>query len=244
MIWLYTILSVIFVSLISLIGITVIWINDEKLRKFLIYLVAFSAGGLLGGAFLHLLPEMIEREFKIYYGLYILLGIVAYFLLEKIICWRHCHVLPSDKHPHSLSFMILFGDTLHNLMDGLVIGASYMANLNLGIATTIAVIFHEIPQEIGDFGSLLYGGFSKSKALLFNFLSALTAIIGALIVLIFKSDILTNILIPIAMGGFIYIAGSDLVPELHKELNIKKSLLQLLSIIAGITVMYALTFLE
>ncbi len=244
MIWLYTISSVIIVSLISLIGIAVIWINDEKMRKALIYLVAFSAGALFGGAFLHLLPEMVERGFKDYYTIYILLGIIIYFLLEKIICWRHCHVLPSDKHPHTLSFMILFGDALHNLMDGLIIGASYMASLNLGIATTIAVILHEIPQEIGDFGSLLYGGFSKSKALLFNFFSALTAILGALIVLIIKNDYIVDILIPITVGGFIYIAGSDLVPELHKELNIKKSSLHVLSLVSGIIAMYILMLIE
>jgi zinc and cadmium transporter len=244
MIWLYTILSVIIVSMISLIGITVLWINEEKLRKALIYLVAFSAGGLFGGAFLHLLPEMIDRGFKSYYGICIICGIVTYFLFEKIICWRHCHILPSERHPHTLSSMILFGDALHNLIDGLVIGASYMADLNLGIATTFAVIFHEIPQEIGDFGSLLYGGFSKSKALLFNFFSALTAVLGALIVLIIKNDLLVNILIPVTIGGFIYIAGSDMVPELHKELNFKKSFLQLFSIIAGVVVMYALTLVE
>ncbi|MBC7081138.1 MAG: ZIP family metal transporter [Thermoplasmatales archaeon] len=244
MIWLYAISSVIIVSLISLIGLAVIWINDEKLRKVLIYLVAFSAGGLFGGAFLHLLPEMVDRGFKSYYAIYIILGIIIYFLLEKIICWRHCHILPSDKHPHTLSFMILFGDILHNLIDGLIIGASYMASLSLGVATTIAVILHEIPQEIGDFGSLLYGGFNKSKALLFNFLSALTAIFGTLLVLIIKNDSLIDILIPVTIGGFIYIAGSDLVPELHKESNLKKSFLQLLSLSAGIIIMYLLTLVE
>ena len=242
--WLYAILSVIAVSLISFIGVTFIWVKEEKLSKALIYLVAFAAGGLFGGAFLHLLPEMVERGFKAYYGLYVLFGIVAYFLLEKIICWRHCHILPSDRHPHPLSFMILLGDGLHNFIDGMVIGISYMAGIELGIVTTLAVIFHEIPQEIGDFGSLIYGGFSKSKALLFNFFSALTAVFGSLIVLILKNDALIDILLPFTIGGFIYIAGSDMVPELHKELNIKKSFLQLLSIIAGIIVMYALTFIE
>ena len=168
-----------------------------------------------------------------------------FFVLEKFIRWRHCHELASKNHPHPISFMILFGDMFHNFIDGLIIGASYLVNIKLGIATTIAVFFHEIPQEIGDFSALIYGGFSKSKALLYNFLSALTSFIGAILILIIGSGFnLINLLIPITAGGFIYIAASDLIPELHKEVDIKKSILQLVFFIFGIIIMFGLTFLD
>ena len=149
-------------------------------------------------------------------------------------------------HVHPFVFTNLFGDGLHNFIDGLIIGASYLASVPIGIATTVAVILHEIPQEIGDFGVLIHGGFSKSKALFFNFFSAVTAVLGAVVALVVSSSIenITMFLIPFAAGGFIYIAGSDLIPELHKEVKIKNSLLQLLFFVLGLIVMYSLLFLE
>jgi len=142
--------------------------------------------------------------------------------------------------------MNLFGDALHNFIDGLLIAGSYLAGLPVGIATTFAVIFHEIPQEIGDFGVLVYGGFSRSKALFFNFLSAITAIIGALVFLGLTPYIkeYAIYLLPFAAGEFIYIAGSDLVPELHKETNPSKSTLQLVALIFGLVILFLLFFLK
>lgn len=238
--------SVLFVSLVSLIGIFILFLSREKLKRILIYLVSLSAGTLLGDVFFHLLPEAVgETGFDLRISFYLLSGIITCFILEKFIYWRHCHIIASQDHPHPFSFLILFSDGLHNFIDGLIIGASYFVNISLGITTTVAIIFHEIPQEIGDFASLLYGGMNKFKALFFNFLSALTAILGAISVLIFKdySKELINFLIPFAAGNFIYIAGSDLIPELHKEFEVKNSIFQLIFFILGLVVMFTLIFL-
>jgi zinc and cadmium transporter len=247
-IWIYTLASVLLVSLLSFIGILTLSIKANKLKKILIYFISFSAGALFAGAFIHLLPELIEEigSFNIRTSLLILLGIILFFGLEKIVHWNHCHMPITKTHVHPFAIMNLIGDAFHNFLDGLVIAAAYLLNIGAGIATTIAVILHEIPQEIGDFGILLHGGFSKSKALLLNFITALTAIIGAIIALIIGnlSSTVPLILVPITIGGFIYIAGSDLIPELHKQCSIKQSLLQALTFILGIAIMAALLFLE
>jgi len=193
-----------------------------------------------------LIPEIVkESGFTISASVSLLVGILVLFIIEKFIHWRHCHS-QSEDHVHPFVFTNLFGDGLHNFIDGLIIGASYLASVPIGIATTVAVILHEIPQEIGDFGVLIHGGFSKSKALFFNFFSAVTAVLGAVVALVVSSSIenITMFLIPFAAGGFIYIAGSDLIPELHKEVKIKNSLLQLLFFVLGLIVMYSLLFLE
>ncbi len=245
--WLYSLVSVIIVSLISFAGVLTLSFKHEKLKKVLIYMVSFSAGALLGDAFIHLLPEIVEESgFTLQVSIYLLLGIAISFIIEKVVHWRHCHLPTSREHPHPFAVMNLFGDALHNFIDGLIIGASYLVSIPVGIATTLAVILHEIPQEIGDFGVLLHGGFSKSKALFFNFLTALTAILGVVIALILSNSVenLTTFLIPFAAGGFIYIAGSDLIPELHKEVSLKSSILQLVLFILGILVMMALLLLE
>jgi zinc and cadmium transporter len=241
MIWIYTLSSVLIVSLISLAGVVGLYFSEKKLQKILIYLVSLSAGTLLGGAFLHLIPESME-EIGEQTSLYVLIGFLLFFVLEKIVHWRHCHKVACDKHPHAFSYVILAGDTVHNFIDGVVIAASFMVSVPLGISTTIAVIFHEIPQEIGDFGSLVYAGFSKAKALLFNFLSALAAMLGVILVLIVGENFSEVVLymVPIAAGGFIYIASVDLFPEMHKTNGIKKSFKQLLVVILGILIMWLL----
>ena len=241
--WLYTILSVVIVSLISFVGILTLTIKQKNLNKFLIYFVSFAAGALFGDAFIHLIPEAIEEVgLVIQVPVYILLGITFSFIAEKIIQWRHCH---GDQKCHPFAYMNLLGDGVHNFIDGLIIASSYLVSIPIGLATTLAVIFHEIPQEVGDFGVLLHGGFTKSKALLLNFLSALTAVAGAVIALLLNNFIpnMTNFLIPFAAGTFVYIAGSDLIPELHKELSLKKSFIQLILFVLGIFVMYSLTYI-
>lgn len=246
---LYTILSVILVSLISLVGVITLSIKTKRLNKFLIYLISFSAGALLGDTFLHLLPELIEKNnFTIQTSLYIILGIGIFFILEKFIHWQHCHAhMSEENHIHPFAYINLVGDGLHNFIDGIIIATSYIISIPIGIATTIAVILHEIPQEIGDFGILLHSGFKKTKALLLNFASALFAILGAVIAL-FSFNIIKNIeliLLPISAGGFIYIAGSDLIPELHKHSeSATRSLLQLISIILGVLIMVLLLIFE
>lgn len=243
----YTLISVLVVSLISLVGILTLSIKTKKLNKILIYFVSFATGALLGDVFLHLIPELIEgNNFTLQTSFFILGGILVFFIVEKIIHWRHCHIPQNGEHIHPFAITNLIGDGVHNFLDGLIIGASYLVNIPVGIATTIAVIFHEIPQEIGDFGILLHAGFSKSKALLFNFLSALAAIVGGAISIL-SVGILPQIesyIIPMAIGGFIYIAGADLIPELHKNFETKKSIIQIISLILGISVMALLLFLD
>jgi zinc and cadmium transporter len=248
-IWLYTLLSIGAVSLISLIGALTISIQTEKLKRTLFVLISFAAGALLGDVFFHLLPELIDPEAGLHPGmaLWILFGIVLLFIIEKFIHWHHCHGPEDrDEHVHPFALTNLVGDGLHNFIDGMIIAASFLVAIPVGIATTIAVVLHEIPQEISDFGILLHGGFSKKQALALNFVSSLTAFAGALIVLGLGALNPLSVAIPlsIACGSFIYIAGADLIPEIHKEVNPKKSLLQLIALLAGIGVMFALLLLE
>lgn len=248
MIWIYTIASVIVVSLISFVGILAFMGGGQKIKPLLLILVSFSAGALFGDAFIHLIPEATkDNGFTIGVSLYILSGIILFFILEKFIQWHHCHS-PHEHEckPKPLAFMNLFGDGLHNFIDGVVIAGSYLVNIQLGIATTIAVILHEIPQEIGDFGILMHSGLTKSRALMFNFLSASLAILGAVIILLLNtnSENALQILVPFTAGGFIYIAGTDLMPEIHKEVKLSNSILQFLSFIGGIAVMSALLLIE
>lgn len=240
----YSLIAVIIVSLISLIGVFFLFFKHKTMQNVLFYLVSFAAGGLIGGALLHLLPEAIE-EFgtKInisYIFVFFLIGILVFFLLERFLHWHHCHKYQCKAH--MFHYMILLGDAFHNFVDGLVIAASFFVNIGIGMITTLAVILHEIPQEIGDFAVLVFGGFSKTKALLYNFLSALTAIIGVVIgyFLFTKIESFTVFLLPFTAGGFIYIAVGDLMPQLHKEEKISKSMLQLVMLILGILLMFLL----
>lgn len=246
-VWVYSLASVLIISMISLIGVVTISVKEEKLKKILLFLVSFSAGALLGGAFIHLLPEAVEEHgFGLDVSLYLLSGILIFFMMEKFIHWRHCHIPTSKSHPHPFAFMNLIGDGFHNFIDGMIIGGSYLVSISLGFTTTLAVILHEIPQEIGDFGVLLHGGFSRFRALFFNFLSALTAVLGVIVSLLIGTRVenFTMFLVPFTAGGFIYIAGSDLIPELHKECVLSKSLMQLVSLLLGIAVMLTLMFVE
>lgn len=245
-VWAYSLGSVLIVSIVSFVGLFTISVSEKGMKNSLLFLVSFSAGALFGDAFIHLLPEAAEEGFTLYISLITLGGVIVFFILEKFIHWRHCHIPTSKSHPHPLAFMNLIGDGVHNFIDGLVIAGSYLASIPVGIATTIAVILHEIPQEIGDFGVLLHAGFSRKKALFFNFLSAMTAVFGATVALIIGSGTanMSNFLVPFAAGGFIYIAGSDLIPELHKETEPKKSAVQLLAFVAGIGVMMMLLLAE
>ena len=242
-IYFYTIAAVIIVSLISFIGVFFLSVKPQKIKKITLYLVSLSAGTLLGGALLHLLPEIIEENGPSEsIWLSVLAGILIFFVLEKIICWRHCHIQTSTTHPHPLGAMNLIGDGLHNFIDGIIIASSFLLNTHLGVATTIAVIAHEVPQEIGDFGVLIHAGFSRAKALLLNFLTALAAVLGAVATLLISGQIanLTAYIIPFTAGGFIYIATADLIPELKKDVQPAKSLMQLISILFGIGIMLLL----
>ena len=245
--WFYTLVSVIAISLVSLIGVFLLVVNREKLQKALLYLVSFAVGGLFGDAFLHILPEAFaETSSYLFTSVWILAGIFLFFVLEKFFRFRHCHDLGCEGHIKPVAIMNLIGDGAHNLLDGLIIGASFLVSPALGLATTLAVFFHEIPQEIGDFGVLLHSGIPIKKALMFNFLSASLAVLGAVFALLVgqKSLLFNQIILPLASGGFIYIAGSDLIPELHQEMNRKRNLWQFLALILGIGIMALLLMME
>jgi zinc and cadmium transporter len=246
-VWIDTVVSVTAVSLVSLIGVLSFAINEKTLAGIIAILVSFSAGALLGGAFIHLIPDLVgEVGFGVNVSLNILFGVFLFLMLERAIQWRHCHIPTSKHHIHPVGYMNLVGDALHNFTDGMVIAGSYLMNTNLGIATTIAVLLHEIPQELGDFGILLHAGFEKKKALVLNFASAIVALLGAVITLLVSGSVhnLSYIIIPITAGGFIYIAGADLIPEMQKECAPRASFLQIVFFIFGIVVMYLLTFLQ
>lgn len=247
MISFYTIISVILVSLISLAGLAFFKLSDRFLKRVLLLLVSFAAGALLGDAFIHLLPEAIkESGFTLNAALAILGGIVLFFVLEEFIYWHHCHK-DSAGRCHPFVYMNLVGDGLHNFIDGAIIAASYLADIRLGIVTTVAVALHEIPQEIGDFAVLLHGGFTRTKALLMNLLSAVAAVAGAVLILFVGNsfDGLIEMLLLLTVGGFIYIATADLMPELHKSKNsIYSSIAELIFFLFGIAVMLGLLWVE
>ena len=236
--------STIAISAISLIGIFFLSLNTKHLEKYLLALVALASGALLGGAFLHLLPEAAEKLNADSVFLWTLISLLAFFVIEKIFQWRHCH--KEHCEIHTFGHMSLFGDSIHNFIDGLVIAAAFIESTNLGLVVSLGVILHEIPQEIGDFSTLLLAGFSKKKALVMNFLVALTAVGGGIVgfFLASYSDKFINILIPFAAGGFIYIATSDLIPEIRKATKTKESIRTLIFFLLGIILMYLMKFFE
>jgi zinc and cadmium transporter len=244
--FIYAVLASFFISLISFVGAISLLLKEDLLKKILLLLVAFSAGSLIGGAFLHLLPEALEKLHN--YDLtfiIVIAGISLFFIMEKFLFWRHCH--KGEKCDfHTFTYMNLIGDSIHNFIDGLIIGSTFFIDIKLGIVASLAIVFHEIPQELGDFGVLIYGGMKKSRALFLNFLTATTAILGTLFGYFFSSHAagFTSFLMPFAAGGFIYIASSDLIPELHKQIDLRKSLLSIFFFIVGICFMYILKILN
>ena len=244
LIWI--LLSTFLVSLIAFVGVLALFLKEELLSKILLVLVSLSAGALLGGAFLHLIPEAIETAGEsLNVFLYVLLGFSLFFVLEQFIHWHHCHKTPSKHTIKPVSYLILFADGVHNFIDGLIIGGSFLMSVHVGIVTTLAVALHEIPQEIGDFGVLVHSGFEKIKALKMNFISGLTAILGGLTAYFLAGFVGGSIvfLLPFAAGNFIYIASSDLVPEIKHNRDLKKNLTNFLVFLVGILLMLGMKLL-
>lgn len=242
-VWICSMISVVIVSMLSLMGVFALILQGDRLQRITLFLVSFAVGGLLGDAFIHLIPEAFTRlSSKLSASLYLLTGILGFFLLEKYVLWRHFHVHAEDRKVKSVVPMILLGDAVHNFIDGAVIGASYIVSIPLGLTTTLAVVLHELPHEIGDFGVLVHGGLSVKRALLLNFLTALTAIVGTAASLLVGPYLqgYAAAVVPITAGGFIYIAGSDLIPELQDEVTPWRSLLQTLFILCGVAIMVLL----
>jgi len=238
----YIILTTFAIALIAFIGVFTLAMREQLLNKILIILVSLSAGALMGGAFLHLLPESIEKSGNANILIFVLVGFVLFFIIEKVLHWRHCHKGKCDVH--TFHYMNLIGDSVHNFIDGLIISASFIISIPLGFTTTIAIAAHEIPQEIGDFGVLIYGGFEKKKAIVLNFIVALTVVAGGVVGYFISKSIeqVAVYLLPFAAGGFIYIAATDLVPEIKKELDIKKSMATIFVFICGILIMWLVKF--
>jgi len=237
--YLYALSSTLVVSLISLIGIATMGMKMGKLKQLIFILVSLAVGSLLGDAFIHLIPEAFQQNPNSKtVALSILFGILFFFILEKFIHLYHKHT-DEENQISSIGYMNIIANGVHNFIDGLLIGISYLASVEIGLATTIAVVAHEIPHEISEFGVLIHAGFSKRKALIFNFLSASISFLGTILVLVIgaKSGAIIKYLVPFAAGGFVYIAGSSLIPELQKEHRIKKSIIQIIAIGFGILTM-------
>jgi len=228
----------------ALVGVFSLALAKESVKKILLLLVGLSAGTLMGGAFLHLLPEALEgMQINNVFGI-LILAFIIFFCIEKFFHWRHCH--KEECEVHSFGPMNLIGDSVHNFIDGLIIAATFLVDVKLGVATAVAIAFHEIPQEIGDFGVLIYAGYQRGKALTMNFLVALMVVAGGIIGFFLSSfvDNLTIYLLPFAAGGFLYISTSDLIPEIRGEKNIKKSILSFIFFLIGILIMYLATMIE
>lgn len=245
---LYALISVAIVSALPLLA-GIILLSRKTGDSLIFVLVSISVGALFGDAFLHLIPDAFESGIRMP-TLYILLGILFLFVLEKFFHWHHEHIHEHDedcaKNTLPVGPLSIIASGMHNFLDGAIIAASWLISMPAGIATTIAVILHEIPHEMGDLGILLHAGYGKRKAFLYNFYSGLIAIVGASAALLVGTSVqgIAEYIIPFAAGNFIYIAGSDLVPELHKTKHAGHSLIQLGAILIGVALMAGLLFVE
>ncbi len=239
-IWIYAIISTLLVSLISLSGIVFLSLNIHRLQSIVFILVSLAVGAIFGNVFFHLIPEIYEHigEDFPHVGIIIVAGILLFFIAEKLFHWHH-HELNVQPQIKPFGYINIIADGIHNFTDGVLIAAAYSIDITTGIATTIAVILHEIPQEISDFGVLIHAGFSKKKALAWNFVSALTAVLGTVLTLWIGEQLryFVPYILSFAAGGFIYLAGSDLIPELNRHSSKRKAIIQIVTILIGLLVM-------
>jgi zinc and cadmium transporter len=240
------ILATFVVSLFSLSGIFALSLNEERLHSILFFLLAFSAGTIFGAAVFDLLPEAVELVDEHTVFLYIAFGYVAFYFLERFIYWYHGHGHREDMEgiepERGFAYLNLLGDGVHNFIDGMVIAASFTVGLHVGLATTMAVIFHELPQEMGDYGILMYAGFDRVRALVLNFAAALCVVVGGVFATFYLETVeaLSGLLIAFSAGAFLYLAASELVPELQQERDFRRSLIQFAVFILGMAVIYSL----
>jgi len=211
-------------SLIGLVGAFSLFIKRKTLRENSFSISFFCCrSALFGGGLYHLFTEGLEEIGAMRAINWFVFGFILFFILERVLKWHHCHKLECEVHP--FSYLIFIGDAIHNIVDGLVIASTFLVDIRLGILTTFLIIAHEVPQELGNFATAIYGGMKRNKAIIFTFLSQITCIVGGLFGYYFLSKEMLLPLLPFAAGGFVYIAASDLIPELHKEQNIKKSII-------------------
>ncbi|MBM4259899.1 MAG: ZIP family metal transporter [Deltaproteobacteria bacterium] len=249
-IWIFTLASAALVSAVSLVGGVGLLLREEFLRKIVTVLVGLAVGVLLGDVFIHLLPESLsEIQSPRLVSALILLGIFLFFALEKFVKWQHHHVVSQqdcDLGARSCAHMCLVGDAVHNFTDGMIIASSFLVSPVVGLTTTVAVIAHEIPQELSDVGVLFYGGYSTRRAVWLNYLCSLTVIPGALLTLLLSGwiDGVAVYLLPIAAGGFIYIAASDLIPQLQHKSPLRIEFAQTATMAVGVLLMAGVILLE
>ncbi|MFA7169663.1 MAG: ZIP family metal transporter [Candidatus Paceibacterota bacterium] len=240
----WILISTFSVSLISFVGVFTLVLKEDILYKITLPLVSLSAGALLGGAMLHMIPEAVETIGNTdMVWIWVLVGFSLFFLLEQFIHWHHCHKAPS-KHKTPVTYLILIADGLHNFIDGLALAGSFLVSFKVGAITWIAIIAHEIPQEFGDFGVLIHGGWNKNKALWFNFFSGLTMVLGGVIAYYLSNSYDVRFLLPFAAGNFIYIAASDLIPEVKHSEKIKTNIIHFISFLTGVVIIFAVGTLE
>lgn len=241
----WILISTFSVSLISFVGVLTLFMKETLLQKITLPLVSMSAGALLGGALLDMVPEAVESIGNTEaLWIWVLIGFAMFFLLEQFIHWHHCHKSPSEHKKEPVTYLVLAADGLHNFIDGLAIAGSFLVSTHVGIVAWFACTAHEIPQEFGDFGVLIHGGWKKSKALWFNFFSGLMMVLGGIIAYYFSVRYNVSFLLPFAAGNFIYIAASDLIPEVKHSEKIKTNLIHFASFLLGITIIYIVGMFE
>lgn len=230
-------LATLLVSVTSLSGVVFLSMRPERVARLSAWLVAFASGTLIGGAFFHLIPESLRFGGNATFPL-LVAGIVSFFALEKFLCWRHCHEARCEVH--GFTYLNLVGDCIHNFLDGLIVAGGFLVSVEVGMVTTSVVLFHEVPQEIGEFGVLTYGGFSTGKAVLINGLTGLTSVVRGILGYVFSMQVkpLHPLLLPFAAGAFAYIALADLIPELHQRRRPLESFAQLCLMILGAALLW------
>ncbi len=224
-------------------------IDERRRARMLPHFVSFSIGALLGAALLGLLPQALEAHNATgtrLIPLTVLLGLLGFFVLEKMVLWRHCHVQDCEVHvseqtvQSSAGVLILVGDGIHNFVDGVLIGAAFLTDIHLGIVTSFAVAAHEIPQEVGDFAVLLHSGFNRKRAFLYNIISSFTTVIGGVLAYYSLNQLqhLLPYVLAVAASSFMYVAVADLIPGLHRRVEVSATVQQIVLIGTGVMVIY------
>ena len=229
---------------IGLVGGFTLVLGERALRRILLPLVAIAAGSLIGGALFHMLPEAMEHvERKISAFAWLGLGFVTFFCFEQFLHWHHCHRTTSE-HKQPLTYLLLISDTIHNFVDGLAVGATFMIDIRLGITTWLVAAAHEVPQELGDFGALVHGGWAPRRALIYNCASQSTFLLGGLVAYAGSRSMDLGFIVAFAAGSFLYIGAVDLVPEINKHASIRTALLHFLCFTGGMALLFGLALLE